>query len=79
MQHVALLGLGIMGMGMARNLTKAGVPLTVYNRSTDKAQALAAEGAQVALTPREAAAQAFLALVQQRAVGVFPGWLDEAT
>ncbi len=58
MQHVALLGLGIMGMGMARNLMEAGVPLTVYNRSADKAQALAAEGAQVAPTPREAAAQA---------------------
>jgi 3-hydroxyisobutyrate dehydrogenase len=58
MQQVALLGLGIMGMGMARNLIKAGVPLTVYNRSADKAQALAAEGAQVAATPREAAAQA---------------------
>ncbi len=58
MQQVALLGLGIMGMGMARNLMEAGVPLTVYNRSADKAQALAAEGAQVAPTPREAAAQA---------------------
>lgn len=58
MQQVALLGLGIMGTGMARNLIKAGVSLTVYNRSADKAQTLAGEGAQVATTPREAVAEA---------------------
>jgi 3-hydroxyisobutyrate dehydrogenase len=38
---VALLGLGIMGAGMARNIAKAGMPLRVWNRSSDKAQALA--------------------------------------
>lgn len=58
MQRVAFLGLGIMGGGMARNLLKASVPLTVYNRSADKAHALASAGALVASTPREAAADA---------------------
>lgn len=58
MQRTALLGLGLMGMGMARNLLQANVPLTVYNRSAHKAQALEAEGAHVAATPREAVAQA---------------------
>jgi 3-hydroxyisobutyrate dehydrogenase len=57
-QKVALLGLGIMGGGMARNLLKAGFPLTVYNRTRAKAEPLAALGASVAASPREAAAGA---------------------
>lgn len=56
--RVALLGLGIMGTGMARRLLGAGFPLTVYNRTPGKAAALAAEGAVVADSPREAAARA---------------------
>ena len=56
--RVAVLGLGIMGSGMARRLLKNDFPLTVYNRSRDKAAPLAAEGAQVAATPRDAAANA---------------------
>ena len=40
---------------MARRLLGAGFPVTVYNRSRDKAAALAAEGARVADTPRAAA------------------------
>ncbi len=38
---VALLGTGIMGAGMARNIAGAGLPLVVWNRSRDKAEALA--------------------------------------
>lgn len=52
---VALLGLGTMGRGMALNLLRAGFPLTVYNRTRAKAEALAAEGAIVAETPARAA------------------------
>ena len=55
MQRVALLGLGIMGSGMAHNLVRAGFELMVYNRSREKTQPLAEAGAQVATTPREAA------------------------
>lgn len=58
MQQVALLGLGIMGSGMAHNLLKAGFSLTVYNRSRDKAAALESAGAQVADTPKSAAESA---------------------
>src|SRR6266508_2922425 len=58
MNKVAFLGLGIMGGGMAQNLLKAGFPLTVYNRTRAKADPLAALGARVAGTPREAAANA---------------------
>lgn len=49
--HVALLGTGIMGRGMALNIVKAGVPLTVWNRSREKAEGL---GADVAASPEEA-------------------------
>ena len=54
MQIVALLGLGVMGSGMAQNLLKAGFPLTVYNRTRAKADALSAQGARVADTPKNA-------------------------
>jgi 3-hydroxyisobutyrate dehydrogenase len=56
--RVALIGLGLMGSGMARRLLGAGFSLTVYNRSRERAATLAAEGAQVAPSPREAAAGA---------------------
>jgi len=56
--RVALLGLGTMGTGMARRLLGAGFPLAVYNRTPDKAASLAGDGARLAATPREAAAQA---------------------
>ena len=38
---------------MARNVLAAGLPLTVFNRSREKAEALGAEGATVAATPAE--------------------------
>jgi 3-hydroxyisobutyrate dehydrogenase-like beta-hydroxyacid dehydrogenase len=44
-----------MGSGMAANLLRAGHELTVWNRSAQKAQALVAQGAVLAHTPREAA------------------------
>jgi 3-hydroxyisobutyrate dehydrogenase len=57
-ERVAILGLGLMGTGMARRLLSQGFPVTVYNRSRGKAEAFAADGATVAGSPREAAAQA---------------------
>ena len=57
-QRIAFLGLGLMGLGMARRLLSAGFPLTVYNRSAGRAVAIRREGAQVAASPREAAADA---------------------
>ncbi len=50
---VALLGTGTMGAGMARNIAGAGLPLRVWNRSPDKAEALA-DVATVAGSVREA-------------------------
>jgi 3-hydroxyisobutyrate dehydrogenase-like beta-hydroxyacid dehydrogenase len=48
---IAFIGLGRMGAGMARGLLRAGHELTVYNRSREKADALAADGARVADSP----------------------------
>jgi 3-hydroxyisobutyrate dehydrogenase-like beta-hydroxyacid dehydrogenase len=45
---LGFIGLGRMGAGMAANLLKAGHEVTVYNRSSGKAQALTALGARVA-------------------------------
>ncbi|KIC49582.1 NAD(P)-dependent oxidoreductase [Tateyamaria sp. ANG-S1] len=47
-ENVALLGTGLMGFPMARNLARAGVPVTVWNRTVAKAEPLADEGAAVA-------------------------------
>lgn len=44
---VAVLGTGIMGAGMARNLLRAGLGVRAWNRSRDKAEPLGDEGAQV--------------------------------
>jgi 3-hydroxyisobutyrate dehydrogenase-like beta-hydroxyacid dehydrogenase len=51
---LGFIGLGRMGAGMAANLLKAGHEVTVYNRSSGKAQALSALGAQVATRVAEA-------------------------
>lgn len=56
--RVAILGLGIMGSGMAGRVLGAGSPLTVYNRNREKAEQLGSAGASVAATSREAAAHA---------------------
>ncbi len=61
-QRIAILGLGTMGLAMARNLLKAGFAVTAYNRTRAKAEPLAAEGAQLADTPAEAAAHADIVL-----------------
>lgn len=61
-QQVALLGTGTMGSGMARNLRKAGFPLTVYNRTRKKAEPLAETGAQIVDTPGQAVAGAAVVL-----------------
>ena len=52
---VGFIGLGIMGKPMARNLMRAGYELVVYNRSREKADELAEEGATTAASPREVA------------------------
>jgi 3-hydroxyisobutyrate dehydrogenase len=54
--RVAFVGLGIMGGPMAANLARAGFDLSVWNRTSEKAERFAAEhGARAAATPAEAA------------------------
>ncbi|MBO6511544.1 MAG: NAD(P)-dependent oxidoreductase, partial [Roseibium sp.] len=57
MAKVAFIGLGVMGYPMAGYLkTKGGHDVTVYNRTTAKAEKWAKEyGGSFATTPREAA------------------------
>src|SRR5215213_6839345 len=56
MAKVAFLGLGVMGYPMARHLGSKGHEVTVFNRTTAKAEKWASEhGGIVARTPREAA------------------------
>jgi 3-hydroxyisobutyrate dehydrogenase len=58
MSHIAVIGLGIMGSGMARNLLKGGHTVTVYNRTRARAEELVSDGAAVAESPRAAAQNA---------------------
>jgi 3-hydroxyisobutyrate dehydrogenase-like beta-hydroxyacid dehydrogenase len=52
---VGFIGLGNMGLPMARNLLRAGRSVTVYNRTAGRAEQLSADGATVAGSAAEAA------------------------
>jgi len=56
MKRVGFIGLGTMGKPMAKNLLKAGFSLTVYNRTRSKADELEKNGAKIAGSPKEVAA-----------------------
>jgi len=58
LKKIGFIGLGLMGQHMARNILNAGYPLTVWNRSQDKATALISEGATWADSPNEVAKRA---------------------
>lgn len=53
--RVAVLGAGIMGSAVARNLLRAGMGVRVWNRTRSRAELLQRDGAQVAASPAEAA------------------------
>lgn len=59
---VAILGLGIMGAGMASRLLSANFPLAVYNRHREKCTPFASASAFAAATPREAVSRAGIIL-----------------
>jgi 3-hydroxyisobutyrate dehydrogenase len=56
MPRVAWLGTGLMGAPMARRLLAAGFEVTAWNRTPERAAALAADGARLAATPADAVA-----------------------
>jgi len=51
---VALLGTGIMGLGMGRSMLRCGLPLGVWNRTPARALVLESDGAVIAATPADA-------------------------
>jgi len=53
--RVAVLGTGLMGEPIARNLARADLDVRVWNRTSAKAQSLATDGCVPCATPREAA------------------------
>ena len=56
-QRVGYIGMGIMGSAMAANLIKAGLHVTVFNRTAARCDALKEQGASVVNSPAEMAAQ----------------------
>ena len=56
-RRVAVIGLGSMGLGMARSLRRAGLTVMGVDVATARLEAFAAEGGLTAATPREAAAE----------------------
>lgn len=55
MKRIGFIGLGVMGKPMAKNLSKAGYPLTVWNRTRKKMEELLLLGAGGADSPKEVA------------------------
>lgn len=55
---IAILGLGIMGGGIAGRLLSSGFPVRVFNRNRERSAPFAKDGAVVAGSPRAAAEQA---------------------
>ena len=53
MKKISFIGIGLMGLPMAKNLLKAGYPLKVFNRSSKKAEALREHKAEVAKSLKE--------------------------
>jgi 2-hydroxy-3-oxopropionate reductase len=56
MKTIGFIGLGIMGKPMAKNLLKAGYPLTVYDIVPEAVQEIVAAGGQAARSAKDAAA-----------------------
>lgn len=61
-EPVAVLGTGMMGAPIARNLLAAGFPVTVWNRTESRAAALVEAGATLAPSPRAAVSEARIVL-----------------
>jgi 3-hydroxyisobutyrate dehydrogenase len=93
MTTVAVLGTGLMGSGMARSLLRAACEVRAWNRTADKAEPLAADGARIAVDPATAVAGANVVLtmlfdaesVETVMAGALPAmapdaiWLQAAT
>lgn len=52
MERIGIVGIGRMGAAIAGRIINAGYPLTVWNRTLSRAEALREHGARIAATPR---------------------------
>ena len=90
---VTVLGTGIMGTGVVHSLLRAGLDVTVWNRTRERAAPLQADGARVATSASDAVAQAdvvitvvfdaqaVLDLLTETAAALPPGavWMQAST
>lgn len=80
MNKITILGVGAMGSRIAQNFLNAGFDVTIYNRSSERTEALRANGAKVANSPKEAVAEADFVLSVVRDVEASREvWLADAT
>jgi 3-hydroxyisobutyrate dehydrogenase-like beta-hydroxyacid dehydrogenase len=79
--RVAFIGLGNMGLGMARNLLKAGIATTVFDVRGEPVQSAVSAGATAAASCADAAAHADVVCVavfsEQQVRGVLTGARDD--
>ncbi|MEE1568246.1 MAG: NAD(P)-binding domain-containing protein, partial [Arenicellales bacterium] len=60
---IAVLGMGIMGRSMVRNLARAGAEVVVWNRTIDTARKMAGGAIRVVATPAQAARTADIRII----------------
>lgn len=63
MKKIGFIGLGLMGMPMAKNLLKAGYPVTVWNRTASKMEEPVSLGAEAAASPKEVAEKSDVVII----------------
>jgi 3-hydroxyisobutyrate dehydrogenase-like beta-hydroxyacid dehydrogenase len=61
--HIGFLGLGNMGMGMAKNILQAGFPLVAYDIQEEPLKKIKALGAQLGENPKEVAQKASVSII----------------
>ncbi|GJI92061.1 NAD(P)-dependent oxidoreductase [Duganella hordei] len=76
--RIAFLGIGLMGDPMVRRLLAAGYPVTVWNRTFSKAQALAGAGAQASAQLDEAVRGADIVISMLEAGPIVGGVMQDA-
>jgi 3-hydroxyisobutyrate dehydrogenase len=75
---VTVIGTGLMGRPLAERLLAAGHEVTVFNRTREKAAALAGQGAKVAASAREAVAASEVVVFMLRDAAAIRGLIEEA-
>ncbi len=74
---VTVIGTGLMGRPLAERLLAAGHEVTVFNRTPEKAEALAGQGAKVAASARAAVAASQVVVFMVRDAAALRGLVEE--